>query len=317
MRYVDLFCGVGGVGLGFARVAGWECALAVDHDATALRIYAANLPRHPTLCHDLAHPLPRSASSPAVDVVAGGAPCQDHSRASSVASKQTGARAALTTAFADHVEALAPAWVLFENVVCAQRRPQFLALCARLAALGYAHEWRVVDTAADLGMAQRRRRLVLLAHRDAARVARAWAAYDAAAADAAAAPRETMRACFARHGLHVPTGHVFYPAHNCNQNGAPSVFSLDGCAPTVRGRRRPLPPNYAFVPRDGTHDRADVTALQTEHLLALQGFPPGFRWAEAAARTQTNQYVGNAVPPPLAEALARAIQAADVGGAGY
>lgn len=45
--------------------------------------------------------------------------------------------------------------------------------------------------------------------------------------------------------------------------------------------------------------------LTVEQLAALQSFPPGF--AFAGTRTQQHRQVGNAVPPPLAEAVGRAV----------
>ena len=48
--------------------------------------------------------------------------------------------------------------------------------------------------------------------------------------------------------------------------------------------------------------------LTVEQLAALQSFPPGF--AFAGTKTQQHRQVGNAVPPPLAEAVGRAVLAA-------
>ena len=52
--------------------------------------------------------------------------------------------------------------------------------------------------------------------------------------------------------------------------------------------------------------------LTVEQLAALQSFPPGFVFA--GTKTQQHRQVGNAVPPPLAEAVGRAVLAA-LGGA--
>lgn len=46
--------------------------------------------------------------------------------------------------------------------------------------------------------------------------------------------------------------------------------------------------------------------LTVEQLAALQSFPPGF--AFAGTKTQQHRQVGNAVPPPLAEAVGRSIR---------
>lgn len=51
--------------------------------------------------------------------------------------------------------------------------------------------------------------------------------------------------------------------------------------------------------------RHGAVRLTVEQLAALQSFPPGF--AFAGTKTQQHRQVGNAVPPPLAEAVGRAV----------
>lgn len=46
--------------------------------------------------------------------------------------------------------------------------------------------------------------------------------------------------------------------------------------------------------------------LTVEQLAALQAFPPGFKFS--GTKTQQHRQVGNAVPPPLAEAVGRSIR---------
>jgi DNA (cytosine-5)-methyltransferase 1 len=66
--------------------------------------------------------------------------------------------------------------------------------------------------------------------------------------------------------------------------------------------------------RAGDHARVSGVRLTLEQLAALQGFPPGFAFCGATAASRHRQ-VGNAVPPPLAEAVGRAVLLALITGA--
>lgn len=315
MRYVELFCGCGGLAEGLRQAGGWECLLAVDHDPQTLALYGANFPNHPRLCHDLNDPLPRATADalrPALrsgGVLAGGSPCQDFAMTCTPEKRQKGERAQLTEAFARHVADLQPTWVLFENVKYAARRTQYLAFVDELHRLGYATEHRILCLR-DLGMAQPRYRLILVAHatsRD--EVDRVWAAVDAALQAAAEPPgHKTIRRDLAAFGAHFGKNHVYYPVPRA-LDVQPSVFSLDDPGErralfTVRGRTRPMPESYVFREKDSTQDRDDIFALQTVHLRALQGFPPSFRLDGPKGRI--DQALGNAVPPPMAKMLGEA-----------
>lgn len=317
MHYVELFCGCGGLAEGL-RQAGWECDLAVDWDDYALGVYRANFRTHRTLRHDLRTPLPVDALSEAVrhrlrtgGALVGGSPCQDF--ALTCAPEKRGERAQLTSGFARHVEALRPRWILFENVKTAAHRPAFLELVADLEALGYATEHRILKLR-DLGVSpQPRKRLFLIAHATSGEaVRRAWAHIEAAFGAQRTVP--TMRETFAAFG--APTygrNHVYYPVPRALAI-QPSIFPLDHRAErpvlfTVRGRTRRMPSTYVFVDKDSSQDRDDIFAIETAHLLALQGFPPSFRVEGPGGKRDTA--VGNAVPPPMAAILGRALAEAD------
>lgn len=309
MQYVELFCGGGGLAEGL-RQAGWECMLAVDNDPHALAIHHENFD-HPTLQHDLNQPLPL-----ADDVrhklrhggcLAGGSPCQDFALTCTPGKRQKAERAQLTLAFARHVAELQPTWVLFENVKYAAHRTQFLQFVDELRALGYCTEHHVLSVR-DLGMCQPRFRLILVAHKERTEVDRVWAGITAEC-DKKATPK-TMRETFEAFGLHPDKNHCYYPVPRALAI-QPSVFGLDetgqeclGRLFTVRGRSRPMPATYRPVAKDSTADLTDVFDITTEHLLALQGFPPTFRLVGTKGRK--DQMVGNAVPPPLALVLGKA-----------
>ena len=68
-----------------------------------------------------------------------------------------------------------------------------------------------------------------------------------------------------------------------------------------------MPPTYSFLANNATQDAHEVFSLSTSHLAALQHFPRAFKWLDGRNVARTNQCVGNAVLPPVARILARAI----------
>ena len=78
IRYVDLFCGCGGMSSGLSSSRQWECVLAADYHAPAVQMYSDNFPTHPVRCVDLAQPLEGTIFA---EVVVGGPPCVDYTYA--------------------------------------------------------------------------------------------------------------------------------------------------------------------------------------------------------------------------------------------
>lgn len=168
-KLVDLFCGAGGMSLGF-HAAGFRPSFAVDFDPYACATYRANLGSH-------VHNLDLAAADPdavadliaeevgAVDVVAGGPPCQGFSI------QRRGARSDdrndLTLQFAAISAAVRPKAIVMENVptILGKRgETQIQALESVLCAAGY----RIVKTvleAAWYGVPQLRRRAFIVALR--------------------------------------------------------------------------------------------------------------------------------------------------------
>lgn len=305
MDYVDLFAGAGGVSSGIHR-AGFRCVLAVDSAADANLVYSANFPETQVSSADLAGPLPETTGP--VDVVVGGPPCQDYSTARLKGDDQ--GRAKLTVAYARHAVALEPTWIVLENVPMARKSAELAEALEIMEAAGYVWHWEIVRARVVAGMAQNRRRLVVLACRDDSsreasrrRLETAWAHLRTPCPTRP----QTMRECFAAAGLECPTDHVYIPA--CNQKARRSIYPVDGPAPTIRTLLRPLRARYTFLPQDSTQSRDQVFSLTLAHMAALQGFPRDFQFP--LPQTRAARCIGNAVPPPVAERIARALLHAD------
>ncbi len=184
LRVVDLFCGGGGLSLGFAEAArrvgrGIKIAVAVDDDPGAADVYELNFPRAKVLREDVASLFdgppgePRTAGEDKlaskigrVDIVLAGPPCQGHSDLNNK-TRRDDARNGLYVRVARAAEVLRPRAVLIENVPAIQHDLHRSVPTARAAleAAGYRVETAVLDLT-ELGMPQRRRRHLMLAVRD-------------------------------------------------------------------------------------------------------------------------------------------------------
>ncbi|WP_411838906.1 DNA cytosine methyltransferase [Paracoccus sp. ME4] len=166
---VDLFCGAGGFSIGLER-AGFDIRLAVDSWHLAVQSYARNF-SHPVICADLSVMSGGEILSKAntkrgeVDLVVGGPPCQGFSI------QRIGSdydlRNSLVMDFARLVDEIAPRIFIMENVpglLGKRGRALFEAFLVSVGKSGYEVEAHVVN-AADFGVAQLRRRVVILGRR--------------------------------------------------------------------------------------------------------------------------------------------------------
>ena len=113
MKAVDLFCGCGGMSLGFIN-AGFEIEWAFDSWEPAIRTYRKNF-SHPVYKADLSdRQIVPVIAGLKPDIIIGGPPCQDFSSAGR--RDETMGRAALSKTYADIVTAARPEYFVMENV---------------------------------------------------------------------------------------------------------------------------------------------------------------------------------------------------------
>jgi DNA (cytosine-5)-methyltransferase 1 len=159
LTYGSLFSGIGGIDLGLDR-SGMVCTFQVEIDDYATRVLAKhwpNVPRHRDVRGVGAHNLP------AVDVIAGGFPCQgisDAGRREGLADPRSG----LWREFARIIRELRPRYVLVENVAALLYRG-LSSVLGDLAALGYDAEWHCIPAAA-VGAPHIRDRVYIMAYTD-------------------------------------------------------------------------------------------------------------------------------------------------------
>lgn len=167
---VDLFCGAGGLSLGF-EMAGALTIAAIDHDANSLSSFQRNSERPVAVQGDLSTEsgLERAVaevrgrlSGVDLDLLLGGPPCQGFSTAGKYLKDDP--RNRLVWNFLEAVAQLEPRVVVIENVpalMWGRARGTLEAIMDRLRELGYACDARLLH-AEGYGVGQRRRRLFII-----------------------------------------------------------------------------------------------------------------------------------------------------------
>lgn len=318
---LDLFAGCGGLSRGLAA-AGFEIAAAVEWDADACASFAKAHPGTDLYEGDLAA-TPLRHLRGAVHVVVGGPPCQPWSSGG----KRLGAVDPRDgwPAFLRVLDEVRPAAFLAENVAglaAGGRGGAYRALLEELAQRDFEVAAQVVN-AADVGVPQRRARLILVGLRTGRRFEfpapshgpstdRPWrAAGEVIGPCPIGAPNPSI-VTYARAPDLRPNpydGHVF--------NGGGRPIDLAQPAPTLLasmgGNKTPwvdtagvVPAYHAHLSAGGPPRRGRVPGarrLTVEEAARLQSFPPGTELA--GRRSSCYRQVGNAVPPRMAEVLGR------------
>jgi len=311
-RVVEICAGAGGQSLGL-ELAGFEHELAVELDPNACATLRHNRPQWKVAQGDVASPRVWSPADYAgIDLLAGGVPCPPFT----IAGKQLGATDERDL-FAWAVElcgVIGPRALLLENVR-GLSLPRFAAyrqhVLDRLAALGYAADWRLLH-ASDYGVPQLRPRFVLIAMRPEDFAYFSWP-------EPVGPPPtvgETLRDLMAARGW-------------------PGVYAwaerANDIAPTIVGGSKKhggadLGPTRAKrawremgVDALGVADAAPSAVdpvhlrpkLTCEMVARLQGWNDAeYRWTFTGRKTSNYRQIGNAFPPPVAHALGTSIRRA-------
>lgn len=291
-KVVDLFCGCGGLSLGFER-AGFDVVGAADAWDAALAVHARNL-AHKIRSMDLSDVEATVGylmkSNP--DIVIGGPPCQDFSIAGN--RDESAGRASLTLSFANAVCRVRPRAFVMENVYVALKTDTYAEAFACFRDSGYGITAMVLD-ASRCGCPQARRRCFTIGFLDGTddELAESLRSH-------LAEKQMTVRDYF---GDSLGFEHYFVMPRSYARRG---IFSVDEPAATVRGMSRPMPATYRRHPRD-------TCEPELAHVLTIaergwfQTFPKWFEFF--GSKSDVAQMIGNAVPVNMARYVASILMA--------
>lgn len=339
LRFVDLFSGCGGLSLGIREACraielGWDCRLALDYEESAAGVFRYNFPgarvevgdvtrffdgelaESPTLAE---RRLKRSVGE--VDLLVGGPPCQGHSDLNNRTRRRDG-KNELYLKMVRAAEVLCPEFVIIENVPGALNdHGQVVQRAAdHLERLGYEVDVRVIDVS-ELGVAQRRKRLVLVASRRqcpsiAEVVTRhrvptrnvAWAIRDLVDRPATTLlDTPTTSAPATRARIAYLFEHDVYELPNeerppCHSNGNHSYSSIYGRVHWDRPSQTITTGFYSMCMGRYVHPSRPRT-LTAHEAARIQYFPDWFDFHSVMRRTNLARIIGNAVPPRLSYVL--------------
>ncbi|MGN0048559.1 MAG: DNA cytosine methyltransferase [Bacteroides sp.] len=296
MRAVDLFCGCGGLSLGFLR-AGVEVVSAYDNWTGALEVYRHNF-RHPACMLDLSDV--EGAVAAIVpqhpDIIIGGPPCQDFSSAGK--RDEDNGRGDLTVSYARIIAAVRPHWFVMENVARIVKTRKLAEATSIFKEAGYGLTSTVLN-AALCGVPQKRKRFVMIGRLE------SKDNFLLPALLSGLAEQEMSVADY--FGERLPLR--FYYRHPRSYIRR-AIFSVDEPSPTIRGVNRPMPSGYRLHPGDPVSSLDGIRPLTTRERAMIQTFPEDFEFL--GTKTDCEQMVGNAVPVNLGRYVGRAImQASD------
>lgn len=356
VRVVDLFAGCGAMSLGLKMAADAVGArfvpeLAADFEAAALAVYTENLRPAVTYSEDLKKAIDdydidqntgRFVRTPRlldlrfqrlvgkVDILIGGPPCQGHSDLNNH-SRRSDPKNSLYLLMAAYAAALKPKAVIIENVP-AVVHDRSGVVSKTIALLSDEYEVSAdVAPVAELGVAQRRRRHVLIATRRRGVDLRAtWASFKTekrsvmwAIADLATRPGSTPFDTPSRQNA-VNLERIAWLFDKPNRFDLPNprrpvCHQSQHSYKSMYGRMYPDKPAQTITsgfgsPGQGRYIHPTERRTITPHEAArLQFFPDFFQFETpklAPRRTQLTVMIGNAVPPKLTYVVGLAALAA-------
>ncbi len=303
---VELCAGGGGQALGL-EMAGYDHLALVDNDKPACNTLRLNRPKWSVFEQDLEEF--KGKPYKGADLVAGGLPCPPFS----VAGKQLGPKddRNMFPAGLRVVDEVRPKAVMFENVR-GMLDPSFQGyrewIESYLKELGYKAQWRLLN-ASDFGVPQLRPRVLLVAMKNQYASKFSWP-------EKIVEPKtvgETLYDLMAANGWRGANqwkkqANKIAPTivGGSKKHGGPDL------GPTrARAAWAELGVEGKSIAYDAPErDFVGMPRLTTRMVARIQGFPD--EWDFWGAKTPAYRQVGNAFPPPVAEAVAKNIRLAIV-----
>jgi DNA (cytosine-5)-methyltransferase 1 len=317
---IDVFSGCGGLTLGLKQ-AGFEVIGALDNDPLAVETYCANHKNVIVWETDIrnfsVYQVKRQLKLQKgdLDLLAGCPPCQGFStiRTLNRAHIVKDPRNDLVFDFLRFVEELAPKAVMMENVPGLVTDKRLTVFCQRLSDLGYTSEYRILN-AADYGVPQRRRRVILLGGR--------FGPIQFTPPDL---NRRTVRDAIA---FLPDPGLSGDPLHNLSEKRSPRIVDIIKRIPKNGGSRTDLGSTYQLACHKKCNGFKDIygrmawddvaptitsgcvnpskgrfihpeqdRAITLREAALLQTFPPDYFFSLRRGKFSAASLIGNALPP--------------------
>ena len=166
MRFVDLFCGIGGFHAALTRL-GHECVFATDIDADAAAVYEKNYGRpggYP-VNSDIRDVID---DIPSMDIICAGFPCQAFSKSGHQEGFRDQTRGTLFYDICTIAEKHKPKVIFLENVpnlVGHDKGNTMHVIESRIQEMGYSHWWKILSPH-DFGTCQVRKRVYVVCIRE-------------------------------------------------------------------------------------------------------------------------------------------------------
>lgn len=165
MKFIDMFCGMGTIRMGFEQ-AGHTCVYSIEWDKHKRKIYEVIFGNEPE-GRDIT--TVRGADLPHADCWTFGAPCQDFSIAGARTGLEGDRSSLIREVFRlvrEVEEEYRPEWLLYENVkgmLSSNKGLDYLEILFEMASLGYDIEYQLLNSK-DFGVPQNRERVFTLGH---------------------------------------------------------------------------------------------------------------------------------------------------------
>lgn len=304
---LELCAGAGGQALGLEE-AGFDHQALVEIDKHCCNTLRHNRPKWTVLEEDMRLFKAEACQYKGIDLLAGGLPCPPFSKAG----KQLGQadERNLFDDAIDIIDAVRPRAIMIENVrgfLDAVFDDYRVHLKAQLKKLGYHSEPKLLN-ASDFGVSQLRPRVVIMAIQESRRDLFSWPEESKEAPETVGQKLRYMMAANGWRGVDawVKQANEIAPTivGGSKKHGGPDLGPTRArkawASLGVEGR--------TIAPEAPGPDHVGMPRLTVPMVAKLQGFPDD--WHFTGAKTNAYRQVGNAFPPPVAEAVGTQLQAA-------
>lgn len=302
MKVLDLFCGMGGLALGFSE-RGFHVT-GVDMNRTALETFNHN---------GLGLAVRKDLSSEYVDgdfdVIVGGPPCRPWSYLNVKKREEKHPDAILLDRFFEHVAELRPRVFIFENVPAIEKYMRLHHWIERIKRSGYSLRWRTISYS-DWGAATGRKRFILTGmFRRYGSADRIWKLVVRKKRKSPSTVREAIGWLSNREAGSFPdhewpnfrTVHRYMDKYRSGRYGW-YILSWDRPAPSFGNVMK------TYILHPASANGGPVRVISVREALSIMGFPAAFRFPEGTGLTSRYQMVADAVSPVFSRILAEAVE---------